>query len=127
MKQDKGGVLFTLDDGESVKFEDLLKKIYTNSEEKNYNIMATAQKVMGLAKTLSDMVIIMPVLVDMQKVSIQNDDLLVKMAAIVQRAQNAKAKDAGLDQSLISEEERKMLMDAVKKSRAVPGSSIADE
>tara|TARA_R110000868_G_scaffold12456_12_gene59590 strand:+ start:1114 stop:1500 length:387 start_codon:yes stop_codon:yes gene_type:complete len=115
--------LFTLDNGDEIGFEDLLKKIYTNSEEKNQNITATAQRIMGLTKTLSDMVVMMPILVDMQKASIANDDMLVKMAAIVQRSQNAKAKDAGLDNSLISEEERKMLMDAVREAKSIPGSS----
>jgi hypothetical protein len=125
--QNSSTPLFTLDDGQEIGFEDLLKKIYTNSEEKNNNITATAQKVISLVKTLSDMVVMMPILVDMQKTSIQNDDLLVKMAAIVQRSQNAKAKDAGLDDSLISEEDRKMLMEAAKAAREIPGSSASGD
>lgn len=115
--------LFTLDNGDEVRFEDLLKKIYTNSEEKNQNITATAQRIMALTKTLNDMVVMMPILVDMQKAAIANDDMLVKMAAIVQRSQNAKSKDAGLDNTLITEEERKILMDAVRESKNIPGSS----
>ncbi len=118
--------LFTLDNGDEIGFEDLLKKIYTNSEEKNHNITATAQRIMSLTKTLSDMVVMMPILVDMQKSAIQNDDLLVKMAAIVQRDRNSKAKDAGLDNSLISEEERKMLMDAVRETKNIPGSASGE-
>jgi hypothetical protein len=116
-----------LDKGEEVGFEDLLKKIYTNAEEKNQNITATAQRIMSLTKTLNDMVVMMPILVDMQKASIANDDMLVKMAAIVQRSQNAKARDAGLDDSLISEDERKMLMAAAKEAREVPGSASSGD
>lgn len=115
--------LFTLDSGEEVCFEDILKKIYINAEEKNNNITATAQRVMALTKTLNDMIVMMPILVDMQKAAIQNDDMLVKMAAIVQRSQKTTTKDTGLDDSLISPDERKMLMEAVKKSKEVPGSS----
>ena len=118
--------LFTLDNGDEIGFDDLLKKIYTNSEEKNHNITATAQRIMSLTKTLNDMVVMMPILVDMQKAAIANDDMLVKMAAIVQRGQNAKAKDAGLDNSLISEEERKMLMDAVREAKNIPGSASGE-
>lgn len=118
--------LFTLDSGEEVCFEDILKKIYINAEEKNNNITATAQRVMALTKTLNDMIVMMPILVDMQKAAIQNDDMLVKMAAIVQRSQKTTTKDTGLDDSLISPDERKMLMEAVKKSKEVPGSSSTD-
>lgn len=73
------------------------------------------------------MVVMMPILVDMQKAAIANDDMLVKMAAIVQRAQTAKAKDAGLDDSLISAEERKMLMDSVREAKNIPGSSAGED
>lgn len=118
--------LFTLDNGEEVSFEDVLKKIYVNSEEKNANITATAQRIMSLTKTLSDMIVAMPILVDMQKAAIANDDMLVKMAAIVQRAQTVKAKDAGLDDSLISADERKMLMESVKQAKNIPGSSAGE-
>jgi len=119
--------LFTLDNGDEVGFDDLLKKIYTNSEEKNHNITATAQRIMSLTKTLNDMVVMMPILVDMQKCAVANDDMLVKMAAIVQRAQTAKTKDAGLDESIISAEERKMLMDSVREAKNVPGSSAGED
>jgi len=119
--------LFTLDNGDEVGFDDLLKKIYLNSEEKNQNITATAQRIMSLTKTLNDMVVMMPILVDMQKAAIANDDMLVKMAAIVQRAQTAKVKDVGLDESLISPEERKMLMDTVREARNIPGSSAGED
>lgn len=119
--------LFTLDNGEEVSFEDVLKKIYVNSEEKNANITATAQRIMSLTKTLSDMIVAMPILVDMQKAAISNDDLLVKMAAIVQRDRNVKVKDSGLDDSLISVEERKMLMDSVKAAKNIPGSASGEE
>lgn len=118
--------LFTLDNGDEISFEDVLKKIYTNSEDKNNNITAVAQNIMSKTKTLSDMVVMMPILVDLQKASIANDDMLVKMAAIVQRTQNVKAKDSGLEDSLISKEERKMLMDSVREARNIPGSSAGD-
>jgi len=127
MKSQKNSTpLFTLDNGEEVSFEDVLKKIYVNSEEKNANITATAQRIMSLTKTLSDMVVMMPILVDMQKAAIANDDMLVKMAAIVQRAQTIKAKDTGLDDSLISADERKMLMESVKQAKNIPGSSAGE-
>jgi hypothetical protein len=124
--QNSSTPLFTLDNGEEVGFEDLLKKIYMNAEEKNNNITAVAQNIMAKTKTLNDMVVMMPILVDLQKASLINDDMLIKMAAIVQRSQNAKAKDAGLDDSLISEDERKMLMEQAKKAREIPGSAAGD-
>jgi len=82
---------------------------------------------MSLTKTLNDMVVMMPILVDMHKAAIANDDMLVKMAAIVQRIKNAKAKDSGLDDSLISVDERKMLMEQARQAREVHGSPVSDE
>lgn len=126
--QKNSNLLFTLDNGEEVRLEDVLKKIYLNSEEKKQHMLATAEHIGTLIKSISDAVIIMPMLVDLQKASIQNDDMMVKMATLAQRGINAKPKNSGDSEELISAEEIKMIMAKAKDQRdLVPGSSAGDE
>lgn len=124
-------VLFKTDKGKNITFEDLLKKIYENSEAKQRSIENTVAHVGPMVQTLQDAVTILPYLTDLQNASIRNDDSLTKMAAIVQRGlvKNAKNKFNLDDASGITAEERAMLMERAKEMRnkPVPGSSASGD
>jgi hypothetical protein len=61
-----------------------------------------------------DAVIIVPLIKDYLDVSVKNDDLLIKMAGIVQRAMNS---SAGEDSMLISDAEKEMLFESIQSIR----------
>ena len=66
-----------------------------------------------LIKTVNDAVIIVPLIKDYYDVGIKNDEQLVKLAAVVQRLV-AKGEATGEGTAMIlSEDERKQLMDEV--------------
>ena len=67
-------------------FSDLLKDIYDNSKEKSEQIKILIDDLRPLVKTISDATMLVPLLKDYIEVGVKNDDALVKMAAIVQRA-----------------------------------------
>ena len=120
-------VLFTKN-GKDVTFEDLLLKIYENSEEKQQHLIATAEQVKPMIKTLQDAVIILPMLTDLQNTSIRNDEQLIKMAAIVQRGLGkTKASQNPIGELGISPEERQMLLEQAKELRkTIPGAAATD-
>lgn len=110
-------------------FEDLLLKIYENSEEKKENIQKTAELVSSKIESVQDAVLLMPQLISLQDAAIKNDDALVKMAAIVQRTiGKSKNKFNTDDVSGISAEERQMLLETAKqmKEASLPGASGDD-
>lgn len=124
-------ILFRTDDGKDITFEDLLKKIYENAEAKQRSIETAVLHVGQYVQSLNDAVILMPSLVDLQNVSIRNDDQLVKMAAIVQQGliKNAKNKFNHEDFGGITADERKALLEQAKemKMKVVPGESVSGE
>ena len=67
-----------------------------------------------LIKNISDATILVPLIKDYLDVGIKNDDMLVKMASIVQRAQT-RSESEGSDFSL-SDDERKQLLDTIKET-----------
>lgn len=104
--------IFKDNDGNDVTFEELLGTIYTNSREKSKHIVSTVEYVRPMIKNVQDAVVLLPTLTQLQKVSVDNDDALIKLAAVIQRglAKNSKSSvDAPTDFGL-TEDDRKQLL-----------------
>jgi hypothetical protein len=92
-------------------FADLLKEIHTNSSNKEKEIRALINNLKPLITSTSDAVIIVPLIKDYLDVSVKNDDLLIKMAGIVQRSINS----SNNDEVLLSESDREMLFQSIQE------------
>jgi hypothetical protein len=94
-------------------FSGLCKDIVKNSESKKDQIDILISELRSLIKTINDATIIVPMIKDYYDVGIKNDEQLVKLAAVVQRLV-AKGEASGEGTSMVlSEDERKQLMDEV--------------
>jgi len=71
-------------------FSDLLKDIYSNSKQKEKQITILIEELRPLVKTIGDATVIIPLIKEFVDVGVKNDELLVKMAAIIQRSIQAK-------------------------------------
>jgi hypothetical protein len=93
-------------------FADLLKEIHTNSSSKEKEIKSLIEGLKPFINSAGDAVIIVPLIKDYLDVSVKNDDLLIKMAGIVQRAMNSSASE---DSMLISDAEKEMLFESIQQ------------
>lgn len=93
-------------------FADLLKEIHTNSSSKEREIRALIDNLKPFINSAGDAVIIVPLIKDYLDVSVKNDDLLIKMAAIVQRAMNS---NQGSDELLLSDSDKEMLFQSMNE------------
>lgn len=94
-------------------FSSLCKDIVKNSESKKDQIDVLISELRTLIKTVNDAVIIVPLIKDYYDVGVKNDEQLIKLAAVVQRLV-AKGEASGEGTGMIlSEEDRKQLMDEV--------------
>ena len=94
-------------------FSGLCKDIVKNSESKKDQIDILISELRTLIKTVNDAVIIVPLIKDYYDVGIKNDEQLVKLAAVVQRLV-AKGEASGEGPAMVlSEDERKQLMEEV--------------
>jgi len=97
-------------------FSGLLKDIYGNRKKKDEQIKILINELRPLVKTMNDATLLVPLLKDYIEIGVKNDEHLVKMAAIVQRAL-AKTADQGPDFDFkLTEEEKQELIDAYKES-----------
>lgn len=93
-------------------FADLLKEIHTNSSNKEKEIRALIDNLKPFITSAGDAVIIVPLIKDYLDVSVKNDDLLIKMAGIVQRAMNS---NTGGDDLLLSDSDKEMLFQSMNE------------
>jgi altronate dehydratase len=93
-------------------FSDILKNIYDNSREKEKQIKDLITGLKPLVVDTQSALMVVPLIKEYLDVSVKNDDSLIKMAGIVQRAM-ANAASAG-DDGMLSEAEREQLMNAVQ-------------
>jgi hypothetical protein len=93
-------------------FADLLKEIHTNSSNKEKEIKALINNLKPLITSTGDAVIIVPLIKDYLDVSVKNDDLLIKMAGIVQRALNSSSNN---DDILLSDNDKEILFQSIQE------------
>jgi hypothetical protein len=93
-------------------FADLLKEIHTNSSNKEKEIRILINNLKPLITSTGDAVIIVPLIKDYLDVSVKNDDLLIKMAGIIQRALNSSSNN---DDILLSDNDKEMLFQSIQE------------
>ena len=95
-------------------FSDLLKDIYKNSAEKEKQIKILIGELKPLIRNIGDATIIVPLIKEYMEIGVKNDEQLVKMAAVVQRAVAAN-KNSDSNEFSLSDEEKKQLLDEINK------------
>jgi hypothetical protein len=94
------------------KFSDILGEIYDNQKKKETQISGLISELKPLVKDIGDATLIVPLIKDYLEIGVRNDEQLIKMATIVQRALN---NTSGEDALGISEEEKQQLMEELDK------------
>ena len=94
-------------------FSDLSQEIYENSKLKKTQIDLLIQEVHGYIQGIEDIAIVGPILKELMDVGVKNDDNLLKLATVIQRIMNKQA-DVTEETSLLSEDEKEELMNALE-------------
>ena len=94
-------------------FSDLSQEIYENSKLKKTQIDLLVQEVHGYIQGIEDIAIVGPILKELMDVGVKNEDNLLKLATVIQRIMNKQA-DVTEETSLLSEDEKEELMNALE-------------
>ena len=93
-------------------FSDLLKEIHTNQKDKETQLRSLIEGLKPLINSPGEATMIVPLIKEYMELAIKNDDALIKMAGIVQRAMNSKIADGD---ELLSEEDKEMLFSSLQE------------
>lgn len=94
------------------KFSDILGEIYDNQKKKEKQISGLISELKPLVQDIGDATLIVPLIKDYLEIGVRNDEQLIKMATIIQRALNNSSNDTDMG---ISDEEKAQLMEELDK------------
>jgi len=94
-------------------YSDLLGEIYDNQKRREKQISTLIKQLQPLVEDIGDATLVVPLIKEYLDLGIKNDEHLIKMATIVQRAMNNSNNSGGGDFTL-SPEEREQLLKAVE-------------
>ena len=97
------------------KFSDILEEIYTNQQKKDKQVSTLINELKPMMEDIGDATLIVPLIKEYMEIGVKNDDLLIKMAALAQRAMNSEGGESALG---ISDEEKQQLLDEINKFKS---------
>jgi hypothetical protein len=93
-------------------FSDILEEIYKNQKRREGQVTALISELKPLVNEIGDATLIVPLIKEYMEIGVKNDEQLIKMATIVQRALARTDEDGGLG---ISDEEKTQLLAEMDK------------
>ena len=94
------------------KLSDVLEEIYNNQQKKDKQVSALISELKPLISDIGDATLVVPLIKEYMEISVKNDDLLIKMAALAQRAMQTQNSNGDLT---ISDEEKEQLLAAMSE------------
>ena len=94
------------------KFSDLLSEIYENQKRKETQISALIQELKPLINDIGDATLVVPLIKEYMDLGIKNDEQLIKMSTIIQRALNSGTSEDG--SFGLTEDEKKQLFQEIE-------------
>tara|TARA_R110000796_G_scaffold16013_2_gene50409 strand:- start:561 stop:908 length:348 start_codon:yes stop_codon:yes gene_type:complete len=95
------------------KFSDILSEIYENQKKKESQISALIQELKPLINDIGDATLIVPLIKEYMDLGIKNDEQLIKMSTIIQRALNSS--DSEKEDFGLSDAEKAQLFQEIEK------------
>jgi hypothetical protein len=95
------------------KLSDIFQEIYNNQKRKEEQISALINELKPLINDIGDATLVVPLIKEYMDLAIKNDEALIKMATIIQRAISSDTSD---DANFgMTEDEKAQLLAEVKK------------
>jgi hypothetical protein len=96
-------------------FGNVLEEIYENQKKKDRQVSALINELKPMIEEIGDATLIVPLIKEYMEIGVKNDEMLVKMAALAQRAMNSTSGENALG---ISDEEKQQLLDEINKFKS---------
>ena len=93
-------------------FANLLEDIYKNANRKEKEIKALIDQLKPMIQEPGDAMMLVPLLKEYMELAIKNDDALIKMAGIVQRAMTNNNPN---EEGLLSDRDKELLFEEINK------------
>ena len=93
-------------------FSDILEEIYNNQKRRDAQVVALISELKPLVQEIGDATLIVPLIKEYMEIGVKNDEQLIKMATIVQRALSRVDEESGFG---ITDDEKNQLLAEMDK------------
>jgi hypothetical protein len=93
-------------------FSNVLEEIYHNQKRKEKQVSILINELKEMIEDIGDATLLVPLIKEYLEIGVKNDDLLIKMAALAQRALAVQSTG---DSLTISDEEKQQLLAEIEK------------
>jgi hypothetical protein len=93
-------------------FSNVLEEIYHNQKRKEKQVSTLINELKEMIEDIGDATLLVPLIKEYLEIGVKNDDLLIKMAALAQRALAVQSTG---DSLTISDEEKQQLLAEIEK------------
>jgi hypothetical protein len=95
------------------KFSDIIEEIYNNQRRKEKQISSLISELKPLITDIGDATLVVPLIKEYMEIGIKNDEQLIKMATIIQRAIQTQAAVGG--ELMLTDAEKAQILAEVEK------------
>jgi hypothetical protein len=95
------------------KFSDIIEEIYNNQRRKEKQISGLISELKPLINDIGDATLVVPLIKEYMEIGIKNDEQLIKMATIIQRAVQTQAINGG--ELMLTDAEKEQILAEVEK------------
>jgi len=95
------------------KISDLIQEVYTRQNNQDSHIKAKIEEISDMIEGPGDAIVLMPQIKGLIDSSLKNDEVLVKLLALFQKASQAAQKEGDAISELLSERDIEQLMKEV--------------
>ena len=95
------------------KFSDIIEEIYNNQRRKEKQISSLISELKPLITDIGDATLVVPLIKEYMEIGIKNDEQLIKMATIIQRAVQTQATTGG--ELMLTDAEKAQILAEVEK------------
>ena len=106
-------------------FSSLLEDIYKNATRKEKEIKALIDQLKPMIQEPGDAMMLVPLLKEYMEIAVKNDEALIKMAGIVQRAMSTGPGDGG-DGGILSERDKELLFQEISGIKIEEPKQLSD-
>jgi hypothetical protein len=105
---------------DDVSFSDLIRDIYFTTKEKEKKINELINQLEPMVNNISDATIAVPLIKDYLDIGVKNNEHLIKMAGVLQRAIANKEKNSGGSEMLLLTEDEKVQLMKLAEAEVKP-------
>jgi hypothetical protein len=95
------------------KFSDIIEEIYNNQRRKEKQISSLISELKPLISDIGDATLVVPLIKEYMEIGIKNDEQLIKMATIIQRALQTQIANGG--ELMLTDDEKAQILAEVEK------------